>query len=93
MLCQHCDRRPISRSRNLCWSCFYSPGVKERYPPLPRTCRGPGNGRRRLPCEPTDAIPGTPEKIRVLMERVARGEELFHEHDVELFAADLALAG
>lgn len=92
MLCQHCDRNPVQRSRGLCWSCFYSPGVRERYPPGHRYRRGIGTTRKRLPCEPTDAIPGTPEKIRVLMERVARGEELFHEEDASLYSLPLAIA-
>ena len=91
MLCRHCDRNRASRPRGLCWSCFYSPGVRERYPPCHR--RGTGSSRKRLPCEPTDAIPGSPEKIRVLMDRVARGQELFHDDDAELWTAPLALAG
>lgn len=31
--------------------------------------------------EPTDAPPGSPRKIRVLMERAARRESLFHPGD------------
>jgi hypothetical protein len=93
MLCQHCDRNPVTRSRGLCWSCFYSPGVRERYPPTLHTRHGLGRARKRLPCEPTDALPGSPEKIRVLMERAARGQELFHEEDAELCMAPLALVG
>jgi hypothetical protein len=92
MLCRHCDRRPVARSRGLCWSCFYTPTVRDRYPPLSTQNRGLGMGRKRLPCEPCDAIPGTPEKIRVLMERAARGQELFHEHDAGLLSSSLALA-
>src|SRR6185295_13866424 len=91
MLCRHCDRNPVTRSRGLCGSCFYSPGVRERYPPLLRG--GHGMGRKRLPCEPTDALPGTPEKIRVLMDRAARGQELFHDEDAEHCAAPLAMVG
>lgn len=33
------------------------------------------------PNEPTDASPGSPRKIRVLMERAARREPLFHPQD------------
>lgn len=93
MLCRHCDRNRVTRSRGLCWSCFYHPGVRERYPPDPKRRCGLGMGRKRLPCEPTHALPGSPEKIRVLMERAARGQELFHEHDAELWTAPLALVG
>jgi hypothetical protein len=92
-LCRHCDRNPVNRSRGLCWSCFYTPGVRERYPPVAHGKRGLGMSRKRLLCEPTEAIPGTPEKIRVLMDRAARGLELFHEQDADLWAAPLALVG
>jgi hypothetical protein len=34
-----------------------------------------------LPGEPTDAAPGSEEKIRVLTERASRREELFHPLD------------
>lgn len=81
MVCQHCQKNRVARPRKLCWSCYYNPGVRGRYPPIVLERLSPGTGRRRKPCEPTDAIPGTPEKIRVLMERAERGEELFHEAD------------
>ena len=93
MLCRHCDRNPVSRSRGLCWSCFYTPGVRERYPPDDNNKRGLGMGRKRLPCEPTGAVPGSPEKIRVLMNRAACGQELFHEQDADVWAGTLAMVG
>lgn len=93
MMCQHCLLFPVSRSRGLCWSCFYRPGVRERYPPQGVTHRGLGMGRRRLPCEPTDAWPGTPEKIQVFMQRAARGEELFHADDPHLWTRVYAAVG
>ena len=34
-----------------------------------------------LPGQPTDALPGTEEKIRILTERASRGEALFHPKD------------
>lgn len=34
--------------------------------------------------EPTDALPGTKDKLAVLAEREARGEELWHEDDCYL---------
>ncbi len=85
MLCRHCDRFPVRRPRGLCWSCYYKPGVRERYPPAaPTGRRGLGFGDTRLPAEPTAAAPGSVEKIRVLMERVANGQELFHPDDAVL---------
>lgn len=34
-----------------------------------------------IPGQPTDAPPGSPRKVRVLMERAARREALFHPGD------------
>jgi len=34
-----------------------------------------------LPSQPTQALPGTPEKIAVMRERVERGEHLHHPQD------------
>jgi hypothetical protein len=36
---------------------------------------------RPLPAEPTDALPGSEEKIRVLAQRAERGEQLWHPLD------------
>jgi hypothetical protein len=36
-----------------------------------------------LPAQVTDHLPGTLEKIRILAERVARGEQLFHPRDAK----------
>lgn len=38
----------------------------------------------REPLEPTDAIPGTPEKIKVMRQRVSRGEMPHHPLDAKL---------
>lgn len=38
---------------------------------------------RRLP-EPTDALPGTPEKVAVLTKRLAAGQLLWHPLDANL---------
>jgi hypothetical protein len=44
---------------------------------LPRDMRGPA-----LPCRaPTNALPGTPEKVRVLAYRYRRRQKLFHRFD------------
>lgn len=80
--CRHCHRNPIGRPRGLCWSCYYAPGVRERYPisQSKYAKRGVDNnlGQR---AEPTDATPGTAAKIAVLAARAARGELLFHPQD------------
>lgn len=38
-------------------------------------------GPSSLPGEPTDALPGSEQKIRVMTERAARREQLFHPQD------------
>ena len=47
--------------------------------PYPEDFNGPGFP----PVEPTAARPGTDEKIRVLAERYARREQLFHPRDAK----------
>ena len=78
--CRRCGRQRVNRPRGLCWYCYYTPGVRDRYPPLilhHHDTFAPG----KLPDEPTDALPGTPAKVRVLAQRQARGEQLFHPLD------------
>lgn len=31
-VCRHCRRCAVNRPRGLCWTCYYTPGVKEQYP-------------------------------------------------------------
>ena len=80
MICRHCRRRPANRSRGLCWTCYYRPGVRERYPCRAKQC-ATAIREPPPPAEPTTALPGTPEKVRVLEERAGRGEGLWHGGD------------
>lgn len=73
----------MNRPRGLCWSCYYTPGVKEQYPSTSKyAARGVGNGMRCAapPPEPT-AVPPGPDKVAILAERAARGEQLFNDGD------------
>lgn len=83
--CRHCGERVVSRPRRLCWGCYYAPGVRDLYPTESRYgYRGTGNGNHRCPLpEPTDARPGTPEKLAVLAHRAAAGNELWHPDDAK----------
>lgn len=45
-----------------------------------------------LPDTPTNALPGSPEKVRILAERVRSGVSLWHPLDARL-PGDLPLAG
>jgi len=83
-LCRHCNRAIVTRPRGLCWTCYYTRGVRERYSPVsPYARRGvdPAKSYRPRPPCPTPARPGTPEKIDVLAYRLANGFDLFHPAD------------
>jgi hypothetical protein len=86
MLCRHCQRVPSNRPRGLCWSCYYTPGVRDLYPSTSKFARrgvGDFNGQAALP-EPTDAPPGSPEKVAVLAQRARLGQALWHPRDAPM---------
>ncbi len=92
MLCRHCQKVKSNRPRGLCWSCYYTPGVREQYPSTSKFAqRGVDdfNGRAPLPPTPTSALPGTPEKVAVLMERARLKQALWHPLDARLEDAAL----
>ena len=98
MLCRHCQKANSNRPRGLCWSCYYTPGVRDRYPSTSKFARrgvGNFNGRTKQPPCPTGALPGTPEKVAVLQERARQGLSLWHPLDatLETVAEQLALVG
>jgi hypothetical protein len=83
-LCRHCRNAPVSRPRRLCWVCYYVPEIRDLYPPA--ACvylrRGLGlEGGKRRPPPPTTALPGSPEKIAILQQRISQGFELWHPDD------------
>ncbi len=87
MICRHCQKSKVNRPRGLCWSCYYTPGVRDRYPSTSKYARrGLANspGPLPLPAAATAARPGTEEKIAVLAERVRRREALWHPNDAKL---------
>jgi hypothetical protein len=93
MLCRHCQRVKSNRPRGLCWSCYYTPGVREKFPSTSKFARrgvSDFNGRARLP-EPTAALPGTEAKVRVLEERARQGQALWHPLDAKLELPALSL--
>src|SRR5262245_15007973 len=84
-ICQHCRRCKVNRPRGLCWTCYYTPGVRELYPPTSKFARcGPGNfnGNAPLPAFPTASPPGSPEKVAVMAERARMHQNLWHPCDV-----------
>ena len=86
MLCRHCNKVKSNRPRGLCWSCYYRPGVRELFPSTSKFARrgvGDFNGRTSLPT-PTNALPGTPEKIAVLEQRAQMRQSLWHPNDARV---------
>lgn len=89
MICRNCNECRVSRPRGLCWVCYYTPGVKDRFKPVSKY------GKRykdEEPAKPTDGrlpkpipglIPGSEAKIRVMAERAARRESLFHPQELK----------
>lgn len=83
-LCRHCNKASVNRPRGLCWSCYYAPGVRELYPSTSKFARrgvGNFNGVAPLPPEPTDAAPGSPEKVAILEQRARLKQSLWHPGD------------
>ena len=89
-LCRNCSKCKVNRPRGLCWSCYYTPGVKEMFPSTSKYARrGIGNftGNAPLPEAPTTAVPGTPEKLAILELRAKMKRAIFHPADAK-FAGD-----
>ena len=83
--CRHCLYRKRNRARGLCLACSLDPEIRALYPAKVSrfTSRGAGLGApvRQLPARPTDELPGTPGKVKVLAGRAGRGEGLWHPDD------------
>jgi hypothetical protein len=87
MLCRHCQKVRANRPRGLCWSCYYTPGVRELYPSTSKFARrgvSDFNGAARRAAQPTAAVPGTPEKVAILAERARLGLDLWHPLDAPM---------
>lgn len=82
--CRHCRKGLATRSRGLCYRCYYGRGVRALYPSTSKYARHgveDFNGRTRLPDFPTTAMPGSPEKIAILQQRAELGVALWHPDD------------
>ena len=80
--CRHCHSAPVSRSRGLCWACFYDPAIRQLYPRFFVPTSVPdGFGDRPLPDRPTRAAPGSPEKVEVLCRRARLRQTLWYPED------------
>jgi hypothetical protein len=85
--CVFC-RRPTcptqdGRRRGLCRTCYKKPEVRALFP-AHHSAHG-NHHAHRLPVHPTRAVPGSEEKILVMMERLERGLQLHHPEDLRLY--------
>jgi hypothetical protein len=92
-MCRNCLVRAANQPRRLCRPCYCLPEVRERVPVLSRSVRGLGfGGCGKLPAEPTQARPGSEEKILVLMARAEQGVALHHPEDCHLHDREVDIA-
>ena len=96
--CRACKERISNRPRGLCWTCYYSPGVRDQFPSESKYARrgsggeGDGAAHEVLPAAPTDARPGTPEKIAVMQARALAGQTMDHPDDATFSRAAIRRA-
>lgn len=87
MLCIHCHILKANRSRGLCPKCYYDLDIRHSYPYLTDSCnRGVGadNPIGELSAYPTEALPGTEEKVVVMEARAKLGQSLWHPLDKQV---------
>ena len=85
-ICKHCHKSKVNRPRGLCWSCYYTPGVKDQHPSTSKFARrgvGNFNGNAPMPSEPTTALPGSDEKLAVIEMRAKSKQALWHPDDAQ----------
>jgi len=80
--CAHCGRTDLQqRNRRLCSPCYRDPVIRAAYPSNNTRVQSNHNRNLPLPGEPTQAMPGSREKIAVMKARAQRGEQIFHPDD------------
>lgn len=85
-VCLHCKRERYIQCRSLCNPCYANATIRHLYPVTQDSDRT-GRPEELLPPfprekpKPTQALPGSEEKIQVLMERVWSGQYLWHRED------------
>lgn len=87
MVCRHCHVSRSNRPRGLCWTCYYTPGVRTLYPSTSKFARrglDDFNGLVLLPPMPTKARPGSPEKVAILEQRAQMKQALWHPSDAPM---------
>lgn len=64
MICRHCHQRDVNCPRGLCWTCYYTPGVREQYPP------GSANPATAKFCKNNDYEPSEAELDAMIAEQL-----------------------
>jgi hypothetical protein len=87
-VCVRCKVNKPNRPRGLCWHCYYTPGVRERYGPTTvHGRRGIGhNDSGAKPLDPrggTAHPPGSLGRIAVMEERAELGYAILHPDDAK----------
>lgn len=85
-MCRHCGKVPSNRPRGLCWSCYYTPGLRDLYPSTSKFARHGVDYRERIEpaAAPTGARPGSPEKMAILEQRARSHQSLWHPLDAPM---------
>jgi hypothetical protein len=84
--CRHCNQSRQVYGRGLCRWCWSKADVKVLYDKMPggRSSHTLFKHQYRDPPlddQPTEALPGTPEKLAVMHDRARRGKQIFHPGD------------
>ena len=83
-MCRRCRIKKANRPLGMCWTCYYTPGARDRFQSTSKFARrGVGDfyGKVKPPPVPTNALPGSDEKVAVMAERASGFFSLFHPSD------------
>lgn len=84
--CAHCGRETHLRPRQLCFSCYFTPHIRDLYPPLVEHGKDWYSDRTSAN-QPCAFEPGSPEKIAEMARRYENGEPLHHPKDPKITPA------
>lgn len=87
--CQNCHKKRANRPRFLCFTCYNSPGIRDKYLSTSKFANPKSrgldpadrNGSSARPQEPTGHQPGTEGKVAEMERRARRWESLFDIRD------------
>lgn len=79
--CRHCGRTLGVVGRGLCQRCHRTPGVRDQYASASKFGQRVETPVAKTLPAPTLALPGAPEKMAVMRDRIAAGELVHHPDD------------